>query len=167
MPLFDVTGMIEDRIALIELADAQAALGENPQPNQNLGVMLANNTDIAELADILPHLALLSVVFPSFSDGRGFSLARRLRATGYTGRLRASGPLIVDQFCYALACGFDEIDLPEASFLRQPLARWLAALTTAKPQYQRGYERGETIQDARQRARQQARQLALKGHTNV
>ncbi len=63
-----------------------------------------------------PHLDR----FPSFSDGRGLSLAKRLRRAGFKGTLRASGPLIADQFREALDCGFDEIELPDAMAARQP-----------------------------------------------
>ena len=58
------------------------------------------------------------------ADGRGFSIARRLRAMGYTGRLRAAGPLIADQFRAAQRVGFDEIELPESLAGRQPEEQW-------------------------------------------
>ena len=32
--------------------------------------------------------------FPTFKDGRGFSLAALLRRSGYEGELRAAGPLL-------------------------------------------------------------------------
>ena len=153
MPLLDATGLIESSAEPKDMADVQAHFATAPLSNEKYALTIANNADITSLAEILPHLALISIAFPSFSDGRGFSLARRLRAAGFAGRLRASGPLIVDQFRYALACGFDEIELPEPSFARQPAAQWLAALKAAGPQYQRGYQRGETILDARTKAR--------------
>jgi uncharacterized protein (DUF934 family) len=58
------------------------------------------------------------------ADGRGFSIASRLRAMGYRGRLRAAGPLVADQFGIARRVGFDEIELPEALAERQPEAQW-------------------------------------------
>ena len=44
-----------------------------------------------------------------------------------TGLLRASGPLFSDQFPQALACGFDEVEIPDANAARQPVEQWLAA----------------------------------------
>ena len=57
-------------------------------------------------------------------DGRGFSIARRLRAMGYAGRLRAAGPLIPDQLRAARRVGFDEVELPDAVAARQGEAAW-------------------------------------------
>lgn len=72
---------------------------------------------------LLPHLeqiALVEVSFPSFRDGRGYSVARILREAGYTGELRAQGDVLVDQLPAMRRCGFDsfapqaEIDLATA-----------------------------------------------------
>jgi len=122
-------------------------------PDQQLGVLIPNNLPIEALSEALPQLALVAIAFPAYSDGRGFSLARRLRRHGFAGRLRARGPLIPDQFAYALSCGFDEIDLAEASAARQPVAQWLDALTTISHTYQRGYDNGGNILDQRRAAR--------------
>lgn len=59
---------------------------------------------------LLPHLdqiALIEVSFPSFRDGRGYSVARILREAGYTGELRAQGDVLVDQLPAMRRCGFD------------------------------------------------------------
>ena len=59
---------------------------------------------------LLPHLdrlALIEVTFPAFTDGRGYSSARLLREAGYTGELRASGDVQIDQLRYMRRCGFD------------------------------------------------------------
>ncbi len=66
--------------------------------------------------------------------------------------LRASGPLIADQFPQALACGFDEVEIPPASAARQPVEQWLAALSRISLAYQRDYALGEKISE-RRRAR--------------
>src|SRR5690606_10237684 len=97
--------------------------------------------------------ALIAIGFPAYSDGRGFSLARQLRRAGFTGRLRASGPLIVDQFAYALFCGFDEIALPASSAGRQPAEQWQRALGQVGARYQRGYGDGGSILDQRRAKR--------------
>lgn len=87
---------------------------------------LPNDEKTAQLVPHLAALALIAVDFPAFSDGRGFSLAKRLRDAGYGGRLRAVGGVIPDQFAYALACGFDEVEIDEARAERQPEPQWLA-----------------------------------------
>jgi uncharacterized protein (DUF934 family) len=95
-------------------------------PEEALAVEFPNDRDPADLAPWLERLALIRVAFPAMGDGRGFSIARRLRAMGYAGRLRAVGPLIADQFRAARRVGFDEVELPDAVAERQPEAQWRA-----------------------------------------
>jgi uncharacterized protein (DUF934 family) len=102
-------------------------------PEEALAVEFPNDRDPADLAPWLERLALIRVAFPAMNDGRGFSIARRLRAMGYAGRLRAAGPLIADQFRAARRVGFDEIELPEALAARQPEEQWRAGM---RPSYQ-------------------------------
>ena len=81
----------------------------------------------AALADILPHLdriALIRIAFPAFNDGRGFTLARRLRLAGYKGRLHARGPVIADQYAMARRAGFDAVEIPADLAARQPADQW-------------------------------------------
>ncbi|MGZ3215699.1 DUF934 domain-containing protein [Paracoccus sp. T5] len=88
-------------------------------------VTLAPDTAPDQLVDHL-HRNLVAIDFPSFSDGRGFSLARRLRELGYTGRLRATGRLIADQYAMARRVGFDEVQVAADIAARQPQEQWLA-----------------------------------------
>jgi uncharacterized protein (DUF934 family) len=126
----------------------------NDPAGEPLAIELPNTFDAQAVKPHFGDLALIAIRFPSFSDGRGFTLAKRLRRLGFTGTLRASGPLIPDQFAYALACGFDEVELPEASAARQPPAQWAAALAARGQTYQRGYAGQQLgILDRRRRAR--------------
>lgn len=78
--------------------------------------------------EALPAVAgagMVVVAFPSFSDGRGFTLARHLRAAGYKGRLRARGHVIADQYAMARRSGFDEVEISDELAARQPAAQWL------------------------------------------
>jgi uncharacterized protein (DUF934 family) len=81
------------------------------------------------LPDALPArfdgVEMIRVAFPIFSDGRGFSLARHLRARGYTGRLRAQGHVIADQYAMARRAGFDEVEIAEDLAARQPADQWI------------------------------------------
>jgi uncharacterized protein (DUF934 family) len=95
-------------------------------PEDALAVDFPNDRDPADLAPWLDRLALIRVAFPAMGDGRGFSIAGRLRAMGYAGRLRAAGPLIADQMRAARRVGFDEIEVPETVAERQPEAQWTA-----------------------------------------
>lgn len=121
--------------------------------DQRIGVIAPNTVRIAELKPVLRQLSLIAIGFPAFSDGRGFSLARHLRKEGFTATLRASGTLIADQFAYALACGFDEVELSDAVAARQPAEQWLEALGLISHGYQRGYGDQRSILDQRRAAR--------------
>lgn len=147
----DAAGARETAQPLVPLAELDAALDAT---NGAIGVEVPNTATIAALEPHFARLSLIAIAFPAFADGRGFSIARRLRNAGYTGRLRAVGPLIADQFAYALACGFDEIDLPEASAERQPVEIWQRAATAMSAGYQRGTLSGASILDQRRAARQ-------------
>jgi len=68
---------------------------------------------------------LIRVDFPSFADGRGFTIARRLRLMGFAGRLRARGHVIADQYAMARRAGFDEVEISEELAERQPASQWL------------------------------------------
>jgi uncharacterized protein (DUF934 family) len=85
---------------------------------------LAPTADVTTLAGQLDGIAMIRIAFPSFSDGRGFTLARRLRLMGYTGRLRAAGHVIADQYAMARRAGFDEVEISDDLAARQPEAQW-------------------------------------------
>lgn len=114
-----------------------------------LGALIPNDTDPEALRPHLDRLGLIAIDFPSFADGRGFSIAKRLRALGYIGRLRAHGPVIADQFAYLLACGFDEVLLPDDVAIRQPVEHWKAQLGRISLGYQRGRTGKTSIPDQR------------------
>jgi uncharacterized protein (DUF934 family) len=119
---------------LVPLAVLDAAL-EARAGDQKIGVEIANDMAAAALADRQDGLDLIAIGFPQFKDGRGFGIARALRAQGYRGTLRATGPLVPDQFAFALECGFDEIEIGEEQAARQPIEQWLDALTFITASY--------------------------------
>lgn len=90
-----------------------------------VGIDLPSSADPLELAGRLPDVPMIRVDFPSFADGRGFTIARQLRLMGFTGRLRARGHLIADQFAMARRAGFDEVEISEEMAERQPESHWL------------------------------------------
>ncbi len=93
-------------------------------PEALLAVDLPNDRDPAELLPWFDRLAMIRIAFPAMGDGRGFSLAQRLRDLGFRGRLRAAGPLIADQMDAALRVGFDEVEVPDSLAARQPPEAW-------------------------------------------
>ncbi len=84
----------------------------------------AGLSEILQVRDNAPRL--VRITFGSFADGRGFTLARRLRAAGYSGRLRAAGKVIADQYAMARRSGFDEVEIDGDIAARQPEDQWLA-----------------------------------------
>ena len=99
-------------------------------------VDLASDTDISGLVEQLPDLQMIRIDFPSFADGRGFTLARLLRLNGYRGRLRARGHVIADQYAMARRAGFDEVEISAELAKRQPESQWLARANWRAHDYQ-------------------------------
>lgn len=146
MPLLDRSGWAADPwtrgdnaadAAIVPFDALEAALIDR-RDGQRLGVDLPNNVPLARLEPWLDQLGLIAIAFPAHGDGRGFSLARALRERGFSGRLRAVGQLIPDQFAFALQCGFDEVEIGDERAARQPLFQWLEALVEIGESYQKG-----------------------------
>ncbi|PJF10602.1 DUF934 domain-containing protein [Pseudorhodobacter sp. MZDSW-24AT] len=85
---------------------------------------LAHTDDPISAKPYLHDLQLIRISFPAFSDGRAFTIARRLRMFGYTGELRATGPVIADQYAMARRVGFDSVEIPDELAARQPAEQW-------------------------------------------
>ncbi len=106
---------------------------------------LASSNDPNELAGRISDIPMIRVDFPSFSDGRGFTIARQLRLMGFKGRLRARGHVIADQYAMARRSGFDEVEISDDLSQRQPEDQWLFRADWQAHDYQarlRGAERG-------------------------
>lgn len=95
---------------------------------------LASDTDPVGLD--FEGVTMIRVDFPSFADGRGFTIARQLRLRGYTGRLRAKGHVIADQYAMARRAGFDEVEIDATLAARQPEADWRARANWQTGDYQ-------------------------------
>ena len=107
------------------------ALGEAANDVASLDVPSDADPDTIPLG-----AAIIRIDFPSFADGRGFTIARMLRLRGYCGRLRAKGHVISDQFAMARRAGFDEVEISQALAARQPEAEWLARADWQAHDYQ-------------------------------
>lgn len=137
---FSEDGLPGDAAATLTLEELQAkGPGELPE---GAVLAVANDTDADEIAPFLDRLSLIVVDFPSFADGRGFSLARRLRQAGYGGRLRAQGHVIADQYGHARRVGFDEVAISDDLAARQPESQWLARSKWQDNFYQKRLQTG-------------------------
>ena len=77
-----------------------------------VGVLLANDVDIEELADDLPRLAVVALQFPKWIDGRAYSQAHLLRSRyRFAGQVRATGEVLVDMLPLLKRTGFDAVVL--------------------------------------------------------
>ncbi|MFD3189353.1 DUF934 domain-containing protein [Sedimentitalea sp. HM32M-2] len=110
-----------------------APLGE--AANDVTALDLASDTDPAEVP-LTPGLQMIRVDFPSFADGRGFTIARQLRLRGYDGRLRAKGHVLADQYAMARRSGFDEVEIDDSLAARQPQDQWQSRANWRDHDYQ-------------------------------
>ena len=113
--------------SFVSLAEVNAA---------DTAVEIAPGDDPRELVGRLGEIAAIRVLFPAFSDGRGFTHARDLRSLGFTGRLRAAGHVIADQYAMARRSGFDEVEISDELAERQPEEQWLARADWQAHHYQ-------------------------------
>ncbi|WP_456390379.1 DUF934 domain-containing protein [Profundibacter sp.] len=101
-----------------------------------LAVDVPSDADPETLRPYLDRIELIRIDFPNFADGRGFTIARRLRLMKYRGHLRAKGHIIADQYAMARRSGFDEVQIDAALAARQPEAQWISRANWQKHDYQ-------------------------------
>ena len=99
------------------------ALSEIAANDCDYGIDLASDTTPAALVGLL-NAAMIRIDFPSFADGRGFTLSSLLRNAGFKGRLRAKGHVLADQYAMARRSVFDEVEIDDALSARQPAEQW-------------------------------------------
>ncbi|HTV68521.1 MAG TPA: DUF934 domain-containing protein [Rhizobiaceae bacterium] len=79
---------------------------------ERLGVLLQPGDKLESIVPMLGDLTLVALAFPAFSDGRSFSKAELLRSRhGFTGPLRATGQVLIDQLPHMLRLGFSEFEV--------------------------------------------------------
>ena len=87
------------------------------------------------LLDDIAAYALIIINFDTPADGRGFSLARRLRELGFTGQILAKGALICDQYRHARQSGFDGMILTKTQAIKMPEQHWQEQAATVPISY--------------------------------
>jgi uncharacterized protein (DUF934 family) len=87
------------------------AAGTAPEENVNV-LALANDADVLTAA--LEGVQRIELNFPKFTDGRAYSQAHLLRRRrGYTGDIRATGDVLIDQLVQMQRTGFTSAVLKE------------------------------------------------------
>ena len=122
---------------------------------------LGNDFQVETLKSFLPYLNAISIEFPSEKDGRGFSLARRLRQLGYLGVLRATGHVMVDQYRHATQSGFNQIAISSKLAKRMPEPYWQQQIDGFTPSYQEKLQPGSTNSSSSKK------NILIKGAKNI
>ncbi|MFA7587295.1 MAG: DUF934 domain-containing protein [Novosphingobium sp.] len=89
------------------VADPSVTVDSFGEQTNAAAVRIEPGDDVSALLPHLERLRLVEVNFPAYTDGRGYTAARRLREAGYAGELRAVGDVLIDQLAYMRRCGFD------------------------------------------------------------
>jgi len=94
-------------------------LNAHARDDRPLGLLLSPGQDLQTILPDLDRFSLVVIDFPKFTDGRGYSLARKLRGHyGYASELRARGEILFDQLQLLARCGFDSFEITNAATLR-------------------------------------------------
>jgi uncharacterized protein (DUF934 family) len=109
--LADDEALPEEGQVIVSLARWLAERDQLISADRPLGLRITGEVDVSEIAADLDLFDLVAVSFPGIADGRGYSQARLLRQRfGFTGELRATGPLVRDVFVALERVGFDAIE---------------------------------------------------------
>jgi len=113
MPLFDlVSGSLTDKSLPLET--------------------ISTDEDLPDIGSRPEAEDALAISFPKFSDGRGFTQARRLRSQmGYLGALVAIGHVIPDQADFLRRCGFTHVEIESGK-----LDQWKFSLGVVTTRFQ-------------------------------
>ena len=88
-------------------------LDERAQPDLPPELTIEPGQDIRDHAALGNH-RVIGVLFPKFRDGRGYSTARILRESGFSGDIRATGDITIDQLVALHRTGFSSIQPDKA-----------------------------------------------------
>jgi uncharacterized protein (DUF934 family) len=86
------------------------------QRTSPLGVIVNGDDNLAELYANHGHLDLVAIEFPTFRDGRGFSIARQLVRSGFNRQIRAIGHVTRDRLALMQSSGFNAFDISDEGF---------------------------------------------------
>lgn len=93
----------------LQIFSASKVAGTDPTHASYL--QIANDAEVHSLP--LEGIACITLDFPKFTDGRAFSQAHVLRRRGFTGDIRATGDVLIDQLLQLQRSGFSSAVLRE------------------------------------------------------
>lgn len=116
-----------------------------------LGLWLAGFERVEDIPDDINRFPVIAVDFHKFTDGRGYTIANRLRnQLKYRGELRAMGDILRDQLFFLKRVGFDSFAMREDQDLQAVMAgfdvfsvSYQASTDDAQPLYRRVERNGE------------------------
>ena len=104
------------RCEVLTIPEWRERAGAVPSP---LGLRLDPGFAVEEIAEILGDVELIKIVFPKFTDGRGYSMGWLLRSRlGYKGEMRAVGDVLFDEMQLMVRCGFDAFEVVDINSLK-------------------------------------------------
>jgi len=109
----------QDGHVILSLAQWNACRESQLGTNVPLGLHLDPDAPLEAIAPDLPRFALVAVAFPKYTDGRGYSIGRKIRSYyGFSGELRAVGDVLFDQIQLMERCGFDAFEIADPATRR-------------------------------------------------
>ncbi len=118
---------------LVDLARWESERDALIRRDGEVGVWLTSSETPAAIAEDLPHLAVVALEFPAFTDGRAYSSARLLRERyAYEGEVRAVGDVLIEQLHFMDRAGFSSFEFSSD----QPEEDWITAQSDMKIWYQ-------------------------------
>jgi uncharacterized protein (DUF934 family) len=101
---------------------AYLALGKDARKaaSNRLAVLLQPLEPLESILEDLPHLSMVALAFPAFSNGTSHSKAALLRGKhGYTGDIRAVGDVLFDQIPLMIRNGFTSFEISNQPTIKQ------------------------------------------------
>ena len=102
-------------LTLLQASDVERTSPATQATDAAQTLQITNDSDVTTQLEALlqsrdiNQITRIDLAFPKFTDGRAFSQAVQLRRRhGYSGTLRATGDVLVDQLPHMLRCGFNE-----------------------------------------------------------
>jgi uncharacterized protein (DUF934 family) len=110
----------EGHIILPLPAYAALTAGERKAGSNRLAVLLQPLESIESILEDLPHLSMVALAFPAFSNGTSHSKAALLRGKhGYKGDIRAVGDVLFDQIPLMIRNGFSSFEITNQPTVKQ------------------------------------------------
>lgn len=107
----------------------------------DVGVWLDSDDEPEALEEDVNSLPTVAINFPTFTDGRGYSIASIIRRKfTYKGELRAIGDVRRDQLEQMVRCGFDTFEVDE-----DQIEDALDGMTSFTYSYQSSIDRPEPL----------------------